>query len=301
MIAMIMGGVLNIVFDVLFIVVFSWGVQGAAWATVVSQFVSAVWIVSFSLGKKAVIKFRPKTFKPSLGITMQIMAFGSAQALLQFLMSAVQLLYNASMGWYGSAALGVENGGDIALSGMNVVGSVTMLILMPVFGISQGAQPILGYNYGAKNFDRVLRTYIKAVSAATAVCLIGFIAGGIFPVQLVRLFAHEGSDAFMYFASRAMRIMMLILPLNGFQILSANFFVVTGRPKVSIFFTMLRQCIALIPCMLIFGRIWGLWGVVVATPVADGLAFTVTGLVIINELRKLKTAAAGGELKVQTV
>jgi Na+-driven multidrug efflux pump len=218
------------------------------------------------------------------------MAFGSAQFLLQFLMSAVQLLYNTSMGWYGASALGVSNGGDIALSGMNINGSIMMLILMPVFGINQGAQPILGYNYGAKKFSRVLRTYTGAIAAATAICVLGFAAAELFPVQLVRIFAPDGSQAMMYFAPRAMRIMLLLLPLNGFQIVSANFFVVTGRPKISIFLSMLRQCIALIPCMLIFGKIWGLWGVVAATPVADTCAFLCTGVMVLFELRKLREA-----------
>ena len=290
MIAMIMGAGLNIVLSALFIIVFGWGIEGAAWATVVSQFVSAVWIVSFSLGKKAVIHFRPKTFRPSLRITLHIMMFGSAQALLQFLMSGVQLLLNASMGWYGAAALGVENGGDIALAGMTIISSVIMMALMPVFGISQGAQPILGYNYGAKKFDRVFGTYLKAVSSSIAICIIGAALGVFFPEQMIRAFASDAGPEFTEFAARAMWLMMIVLPLSGFQIISANFFVVTGRPKVSIFFTLLRQCIALIPCMLIFGRVWGLWGVVAAIPVADGFAFLVTGIVIVMELRKLKKA-----------
>jgi putative MATE family efflux protein len=288
MISMILGAVLNIILDPIFIFVFNWGVEGAAWATIISQFVSALWILWFNISKKAVIKLRLKSFRPSLEIITQIMAFGSAQFLLQFLMSAVQLLYNTSMGWYGAEALGVANGGDIALSGMNINGSIMMLILMPVFGINQGAQPILGFNYGAKKFNRVLRAYIGAIAAATAICILGFAVAELFPVQLVRIFAPAGSPAMMRFAPRAMRIMLLLLPLTGFQIVSANFFVVTGRPKVSIFLSMLRQCIALIPCMIIFGKVWGLWGVVASAPVADTAAFFFTGVMIIFELRKLR-------------
>jgi Na+-driven multidrug efflux pump len=288
MISMILGAGLNMVLDPLFIFVFGWEVEGAAWATIISQFVSAAWIVSFSLGKKTVIKLRPKTFKPSMGILLQILSFGSAQFLLQFLMSAVQLIYNMSMGWYGAAALGVANGGDIALSGMNIDGSIVMLILMPVFGINQGAQPILGFNYGAKLYHRVRRAYLGAIAGATFICVLGFAIGQLFPVQLVRLFAPNGTKALMEFAPNAMRIMMLILPLNGFQIVSANFFVVTGRPKISIFLSMLRQCIALIPFMLVFGKIWGLWGVVWSTPIADALAFFCTGFMILFEMRKLR-------------
>jgi len=293
MIAMIMGAGLNIVLDPIFIFIFKWGVQGAAWATIISQAASMIWILSFTLGKKAVIKLRPRTIKPSVSVALQIMSFGSAQFLLQFVMSGVQLLYNTSMGWYGASSLGVANGGDIALSGMNIAGAIMMLILMPIFGINQGAQPILGYNYGAKKFSRVLRAYTGAVAAGTLICTTGFAIAQLFPVQLIRIFAPEGSPAMMQFAPRAMRTMMILLPTAGFQIISTNLFVVTGRPKISIFLSMLRQCLALIPCMLIFGRIWGLWGVVAAAPVADGFSLFVTGTMIFFELRKLRGIGAG--------
>jgi Na+-driven multidrug efflux pump len=227
----------------------------------------------------------------------QIMTFGSAQFLLQFIMSAVQLINNKSMGWYGAAGLGIPNGGDVAMSGLNIAGSIMMLIMMPVFGINQGAQPILGYNYGAKKFRRVMRTYLGAVGAATAVCTTGFIVIQSMPHLLVSLFAPQGSAALLSFAPRAMRIQTLLLPLAGFQIISSNMFIVTGRPKISIFLTMLRQFLALIPCMLIFGRLFGLYGVVAAAPVADGFAMLLTGSMILFELKKLRAASKEGVLQ----
>ena len=289
MAAMLLGAVLNIILDPLFIFVFNWGVEGVAWATVISQFASCVWILSFVVSKKAVIRLRRSAFKPSLRIVLDIMAFGSSQFLMHIIMSGVQLLYNTSMGWYGSDALGVKNGGDIALSGMNIVNSITMLILMPVFGINQGVQPILGYNYGAKKFDRVLKAYIQAIAAASCVCLTGFIVTQSFPLALTRLFVPDGSAPLYSFAPWAMRVAMMLLPLTGFQIVSANMFAVTGRPRVSIVLNMLRQFIVLIPCLVIFGRVWGLWGIVAAAPVADGFSFLFTGVMIIIELRKLRS------------
>jgi Na+-driven multidrug efflux pump len=288
MVSMLLGAGLNTILDPIFIFIFHWGVEGAAWATIISQLISAIWILSFNLSKKAVIRLKLRSFKPSLGIIKNIMAFGSAQFLLQFIMSGVQLLYNTSMGWYGAAGLGVANGGDIALSGMNIAGSINMLILMPVFGINQGAQPTLGYNYGAKKYNRVVKAYLGALIGATAICLTGFILTRFFSVELVRLFAPQGSAAIMRFAPWTLRIMTLLLPLNGFQILSSYFFTVTGRPKTSIFLTTLRQFIALIPCMLIFGKIWGLWGVVCAAPVADSFSILITGTMIFFEMRKLR-------------
>jgi len=291
MIGMILGAVLNTILDPIFIFVFKWGVEGAAWATIISQFASFVFLFSFISSKKAVVRLNPRVFKPDFSIIKQIMAFGSAQFLLQFLMSTVQLLTNKSIGWYGADALNVANGGDIALSGMNINGSIFMLILMPVFGINQGAQPILGYNYGAKNFSRVLRAYLGAVAAATIICVFGFAVIQLFSVQLVMVFVKDGSDALMQFAPRAMRVMLLLLPVAGFQIVSTNFFVVTGRPKISIFLSSLRQCLALIPCLIIFGKIWGLWGLVAATPVADTFSFLLTGTLIFFEIKKLRREA----------
>ncbi|MDR1411680.1 MAG: MATE family efflux transporter [Spirochaetaceae bacterium] len=291
MISMFIGAGMNIILDPLFIFVFGWEVEGAAIATIISQLASAVWLLVFSSGKKAAIRLRFRELKPSIQITLQIMAFGSAQFLLQFVMSGVQLLYNTSMGWYGAEGLGVGNGGDIALSGLNIAGSIMMLILMPIFGINQGAQPILGYNYGAKKFKRVRKAYLGAVGAATIVCTAGFIAVQIFPRFMVGIFAPEGSDALLQFTPTAIRIQMLMLPLAGFQIVSSNVFVVTGRPRTSIFLSLLRQCIALIPCILIFGRVWGLYGVVASAPVADGFSSILTGILIFFELKKLRTAS----------
>ena len=163
-----------------------------------------------------------------------------------------------------------------------------MMILMPIFGLNQGSQPILGYNYGAKKYKRVLEAYIRTISAATAICTAGFIIAQLFSLELVKLFAPQGSEAILSFAPWSMRVITLFLPLNGFQIVSSNLFVVTGRPKISIFLAMLRQCIILVPCILLFGKVWGLWGVVAAGPAADAFSFLLTAVMIFFELRKLR-------------
>ncbi|MDR1930091.1 MAG: MATE family efflux transporter [Treponema sp.] len=287
MISMFIGAGLNMILDPVFIIGFGWGVEGAAWATIISQLVSAVWILAFNFGKKAVIRLRFRKFTPSLSTVLNIMAFGSSQFLLQFVMSVVQFLFNKSMGWYAPAVLG-PGGGDIARAGLNINMSIIMLFLMPIFGINQGAQPILGYNYGAKKFGRVRAAYLLAAGGATAICILGFALGELFPRELVSIFAPNGSDGLYRFSVFSMRVIMITFPVNGFQIVSTNLFVVTGRPGISIFLSMLRQFIALIPCILIFGWFWGLWGVVAATPVADGFAFICTGIMIFLEMRRLK-------------
>jgi Na+-driven multidrug efflux pump len=174
---------------------------------------------------------------------------------------------------------------------MNICGSITMVVMMPIFGINQGAQPILGYNYGAKSYRRVLSAYARAVAGATAICLLGFVAARVASEQLVRLFAPDASDALMAFAPLALRRTTLVAPFIGFQIVSANLFVVTGRPRTSILLALLRQVIVLIPCLILFGRVWGLFGIVNAQPVADAVACAVTGVVMVFELRDLRARA----------
>jgi Na+-driven multidrug efflux pump len=292
MISTFIGAGINFVLDPLFILVFHWGVEGAAWATIIAWFVQAIWMVAFSLGKKAVIRLRLKTFKPSLGILGQMAIFGSSQFFLQFVMSGVQIINNSVISSVGVADLGVANGGDIALSAMSIQGTFIMLVIMPIFGINQGAQPILGFNYGARKFDRVFKTYLSAAAIASLWAALGFCMTQTLSTQLSRFFAPDGSDILIGLASRAMRITTILMPLVGFQIVSTNFFVVTGRPKMSIILSLLRQCIVLVPCLLLFSRIWGLWGAIAAMPVADAVAILFTGIMISFELKKLRSAIA---------
>jgi putative MATE family efflux protein len=286
--SMVFGAGLNAILDPIFIFVLGWGVEGAAFATIISQLSAATWILFFCFSKKALIRLEPRKFKPSFAILKVILAFGSAPSLLQFALSAVQFVLNWSMGIYGQAGLGVANGGDVALSGMTIVNSISMLILMPIFGINQGAQPILGFNYGAKKFHRVRRAYLLAAGAATAICIAGFAVTQLFPRFIVTIFAPNGSPALMRWTPWALRVALAMLPLNGFQVVSSNLFVVTGRPKTSILLSMMRQVLALIPCILIFGYVWGLNGIIAAIPVADGLAFILTASLIAIEMKKLK-------------
>jgi putative MATE family efflux protein len=288
MIRLLVGGVLNIIFDAIFIVGFGWGVEGAAWATVVAQAVSCVWMVAFCFGKKPVIKLKPWTFKPSFKIIYDMTGFGFPQFLMQFLASAVILLFNTILGIYGPRDLGVANGGDIALSGYVIVNTIANLFFMPVVGINQGAQPILGYNYGAKRFDRVFKTFTLAVISSTVICTIGFLVVQLFPLQITKIFVADGSEVLLSFSVQCMRVVMLLAPVLGFQVIAANLFVVTGRPKITTIINTLRQAAILVPVAIIFGNIWGLWGFIAAVPVTDGIAFIITGVIIFFELKKLR-------------
>jgi putative MATE family efflux protein len=287
MAGMLVGAFMNAILDPIFIFVFKWGVEGAALATIISQFASMVWILNFTVRKKAVVRLTPKLFKPSREITAQIAAFGSSGCLLQLAASCVQFVYNSSASKYGALSLGAASGGDIALSGMNIVNSITMLILMPIFGLNQGFQPIVGYNYGAKKFDRVKKAYVRAVGAACAICVAGFTAVTLLAEPIVKLFSPDGSATLLQFAPTALRLTMISFPINGFQIVSANLFVATGRPGTAILLSMLRQVIVLIPCILIFGRVWGIYGVASASPVSDMASFILTAVLVAFEMKKL--------------
>jgi putative MATE family efflux protein len=294
MFGMIIGALMNAILDPIFIFIFHWEVKGAAWATILSQLVSMLWMLSFTLSKKAVIRLAPKSFKPSWTMVKQMAAFGSSGFLLQIAASAVQFVYNSSAGMYGAASLGIANGGDVALSGLNIINSITMLILMPIFGINQGFQPIVGYNYGAEKFDRVKKAYLGAAGAASAICVLGFGLVMLTTRGIVSLFSPDGSEALLSFTPVAMRTVLISFPINGFQIVSSNLFVATGRPKTAIALSMLRQVIVLIPCILLFGHIWGIYGVAAASPVSDFASFILTAVLVTLEMRKLNARINSG-------
>ena len=294
MAGMLLGAGINIALDPLFIFVFHWGVEGAAWATIISQAASAVFVLAFAASPRAAVRLQFRGFVWQSDVARSIFVFGSTQFLFQLTMSVAQFVLNIQIMRHGSGALGVENGGEIAIAGMNIVSSVSMLIMMPVFGICQGAQPILGFNYGAKNYSRVFSTLIKAVLAAFCITTAGFLAVQLFAPAIVRLFTPEGSPAMLSYTPFAMRIALLVLPLVGPQVVAANMFVVTGRPNTSIFLTMLRQAIVFIPCLLLFGRLWGLYGILGALPAADAAAVAVTGVFTGVELKKLRRHIKAG-------
>jgi Na+-driven multidrug efflux pump len=298
MVGMLIGAVMNMTLDPLFILprFCGWGVEGAAWATIISQFCSCVFLLCFSCNKRAVVRLHPSHFHPSGKILYAILGFGASPCILQLVVSVVQFIVNYSFSLYGARDLGVNNGGDIALSGMNIIGGVTQVFMMPLFGLNQGGQPIMGFNYGAKKYDRVLKAYYRLVLIATCITTAAWLVLQLFPHAIVSIFAPNGSPELFRFTDFAMHVQNLLLLVVGFQIISTNLFVVTGRPKISIFLSMIRQVIVLIPCLLIFGRIWGIWGLLAAQPVSDFCAFVVTGAMILVEIKKLKSGESHSNL-----
>jgi Na+-driven multidrug efflux pump len=196
---------------------------------------------------------------------------------------------NNQLGVYGDAQLGAH-GGDLAVAVIGIIYVVAMLIAMPIFGINQGAQPIIGYNYGALRFDRVKKTLQTAVFAATGLAMIGFVVAMLFPAQVVWLFVNKGrsdTPALLELGRHAMPMALMMLPIIGFQIVSASYFQAVGKPKQAMLLSLSRQVLLLIPAVLILPKFLGLDGVWLAMPTADVGSSLVTAVWLFLELRHL--------------
>jgi putative MATE family efflux protein len=287
MVTMLIGALLNIILDAVFIFAFGWGVAGAALATVISQAVSAVWVLAYYVSGKSHLKIRAANLVPRPEIFMPMLAIGAAPFAMQLASSAVNGLLNNQLQRYG---------GDTAVSAMGIIFSVITFIVMPLFGLNQGNQPIVGYNYGAKNFERVRKTMLLAIGAASATVFSGFLVAQLAAPALARAFAG-GSTELVALASRALRIYTLGLPLIGFQIVAAGYFQASGKPREAMFLSLSRQVILLIPLFIILPLRFGLDGVWMAPPVSDLLSALLTGVFFLRELRSLskKNTAALAE------
>jgi Na+-driven multidrug efflux pump len=208
-----------------------------------------------------------------------MMAIGSAPFAMQLAASLLNIILNNSLYNYG---------GEIAMSAIGVIMSVSMLILMPIFGINQGVQPIIGYNYGAERYDRVKKALKLAILIASAITTLGFIITQLFSKQLIQMFNREDLEL-LTMGSRGLRIYMFMLPIVGAQIISSNYFQATGKPLLSMILSLSRQVLFLIPAVLILPRLFdlGLTGVWIAGPTADFLAFLVASVLLLREMRQL--------------
>jgi putative MATE family efflux protein len=283
MLSMLISVLLNAILAPIFIFGLGWGMQGAALATVISQAVTAVWVVGYFLGGKSVLRFHAQTLRLTSNVCRQIIVFGSPPFAMQIAASALQSILNHQLGVYG---------GDLAISVMGVLYAMLMMVAMPVFGINQGAQPIIGYNYGAERFDRVKRTLELAILAATGIVIVGFGVMMLFPSQVIRLF-NRHDPALLALGTHAIRISTMMLPLVGFQIVSASYFRAIGKPKTAILLMLSRQVLLLIPAALILPLFFGLDGVWAALPTSDFGASLLTGIYLLAELRELKAMPNG--------
>jgi putative MATE family efflux protein len=278
MTTMIIGAVLNTILNPIFIFGLHWGIQGSAWATVCAQGVSSAWVLLYFFGKKSHVHFRFHNLKLKINIVSKIFSIGVSPFIMQVAASIVIMIFNKSLARYG---------GDLAVASMAITNAIAMFVLMPIFGINQGIQPILGYNFGAKLYHRVRKVFELGILAATAICVIGFVAVMFFSEDIVRFF-ERGNDELLYIGSRALRIYLFMLPLIGYQVISAAYFQAVGKPKFSMILTIARQVGILIPAILILPHFFALDGVWAAGPVADGLSAILSAIFLLNERKILK-------------
>ncbi len=280
MYTMFIGAFLNIILDYVFIFIFHMGIQGAALATIISQFISASWVLYYFYSKNSILRIRRKYLKLQKVIVRKVILNGLAPFSMQIAASMVTAIYNTNLQTYG---------GDLATSSMGVINSLAMVILMPAFGLNQGSQPILGYNYGAEKYDRVKKTVIQASLIATSIMTLGFLTVQIFPVQIIRIFVGEGGNQeLLEIAVPGIKIFLSMLPIIGFQIVSTSYFQATGRPREAAFLSLSRQVLILIPALLILPKFFGLTGIWMSAALSDLLSFVIAAVLLTKSLRNLK-------------
>lgn len=274
MLSVLIGAVINIVLDPIFIFALHLGVRGAALATVISQFVSAVWVVSFLKSKRSVLHL--KLVRPDKSLILKIAALGIAPFVMQSTESLVTIAFNTGLQRYG---------GDLYVGSMSILMSIMQLIVIPVNGITQGVQPIISYNYGAGNRLRVKETVIRLVS----VCLLGtlILAGvAIFcPSIYASMFTNDAE--LVALTCRIMPIFFLGIAIFGIQAACQSTFLALGQAKVSLFIATLRKIILLIPLALILPKFLGVKGIYIAEPVSDVISVIVTSVLCVITLKRI--------------
>jgi putative MATE family efflux protein len=277
MITQLIGALINIILDPIFIFGFGWGIAGAAWATIISQFLSFVWVMGYFNSRYTRLRFRLRDMKLEPRLTSLILAIGFAPFIMQAAMSLVGIFQNHALDRYG---------GDVAVSAMGIVYSVMVVFFMPLQGLTQGAQPIIGYNYGAKKYDRVRQTFRQAVISATVFITFCFLFMQIFPKLFILLF-HKKEGPLMDMGIYCLRVSTLLFPAIGFQILASNYFQAIGKPLEGTILSLSRQFLLYLPLLLFLPAVFGLQGVFFAMPAADLGAVAISAGFMAVEMKRL--------------
>ena len=276
MCSVLIGAVLNIVLDPVFIFALNMGVKGAALATIISQAVSAVWVVGFLVSKKSVIRIRKENLKPDWKIIGPICALGISPFVMQSTEALVTIVLNNGLQKYG---------GDLYVGSLTILQSVMQLIVVPVNGMTQGVQPVISYNYGAGKFDRVKKTFKIVLIADLMVTVIACLLTRFIPGVFASVFTDEAP--LIALVEQVMPVFFSGIWIFGVQMACQSTFMGMGQAKVSLFLAMLRKVILLIPLALILPKFFGVDGIYYAEPVADIAAAVTTGVVFLLMSRKL--------------
>lgn len=282
MFCLMSGAILNVLLDPLFIFIFDMGIAGAAWATLISQAFSALMALLY-IRRFRTVRLTRRCFVPERRHVAAIASLGAAASINQIAITLVHVTMNNVLGFYGALS---EYGSDAPLAVTGVISKVNVVIIAFTVGISQGCQPIFGYNYGAGRFDRVRRTFrttallVTAISAAAYVCLQAF------PREIVSLFGH-GDAQYMAFGERYLRIYMSLMLLNGILPLTSNFLTAIGKASKGVFLSLMRQIVMRLPLIVFLPRVMGIEGALYAGPAADLGAVLLAAALLLHEFRKM--------------
>ena len=283
LVAVVFGSVLNIILDAIFVLVLDWGIAGAAWATVISQVISAGMILVYLLHFKT-LQIKAKDFKPNGSIYGKIIQLGAGPAFNFITQALTQVFLNNALRTYGGASV---YGSETTLAIAGIANKVNMFAVAIITGLTNGMQPIVSYNYGKKNYDRVC---IAAKTVITTILICGFaifLCYQFLPVQITALFG-EGDALYFEFAEKFFRIYLMLIFLFGLQSSVAGFFSAQGKPWQSIIISMTRQVICLPPLLIILPKFFGLNGVLAAGPISDFVMAVIAVFLLIREFKKLK-------------
>lgn len=277
MTATLMAVIVNCVLDALFIFGFGWGIRGAALATIAAQVIALGWVLYHFLDKRSFLHFERGIFGLKRHLVGGMLAIGLSPFLMNLCACFVVILINRSLKMHG---------GDLAIGAYGIVNRVVFLFLMIVMGFNQGMQPIAGYNFGARQFDRLVQVLKYTIFCGVTVTTIGFLVGQLFPRSIVYLFATDAE--LVRVAVEGLRIVLMFFPVVGFQMVTSSFFQSIGMAKKAIFLSLTRQLLFLIPSLLVLPHYFGTRGVWMSMPVADAIATVVAAFMLSWQLKQLK-------------
>lgn len=288
MLCNVTGAVINTVLDAIFVLGLDWGMNGAAAATVIGQFVSAMIVVVYCRKMKT-LPLKAEHFKPRLSIIKRITSIGTASCFNQLAIAVVQIVLNNSLKHYGGLS---EYGDSIPIACAGIVMKVNMIVFSIVIGLAQGTQPIESYNYGAGNYSRVRKAYFLAVEAGAAISIVSFILFQLFPGQILSAFG-SGNDIYFKFGIRFFRIFLFFTWINCLQPITSTFFTSIGKPVKGVFLSLTRQILFFLPLLLVLPLIFGINGILYTGPLADALSAAVAIIMAVCEFRIMGRLEAG--------
>lgn len=275
--------IINTILDPVFIYGFGWGIRGAAIATIVAQIISLMWQLWIFSNKEELLHFHRGIFRLKRKIVFDSLAIGMSPFLMNMAACFIVILINQGLKKYG---------GDLAIGAFGIVNRLVFIIVMIVMGLNQGMQPIAGYNFGAKQYERVTKTLKLTIIYATGVTTFGFIIGMLFSDTVVGIFTSDAE--LIELSAKGLRIVVMFFPIIGFQMVTANFFQSIGMASKAIFLSLTRQMVVLLPCPLILPRFFGAAGVWYSMPISDLLASLIAGTMLVWQFRKFRVQAQGG-------